>query len=1209
MDKRALQVYSTWAKENLENQIEVSLKALGINSEDDIKDAKRVGDFTVIDGDSTSYPGDLLGKRKSIIDLVKSDGYRNVIEEFAYTWFNRLIALRFMEAHGFLSHGFRIFPTKDGGIEPEIVKNVNLVGGELGLDMSLCQEYKQQGKIEELYRHILTRQCNALASQLPMLFSLDFGYLDLLLPQNLLKGETVVTRLTDIPEEAFLEDVEIIGWMYQFYISSKKDAVYASKKTITKDTLPAVTQLFTPDWIVRYMAQNSVGRLWLESYPDSPLRSEMKYYVDDAEQTPEVQAKLEEIRYKNVNPENIRIIEPCCGSGHILVYVFDLLFKMYDERGYQKRDIPTLILKNNLVGLDVDKRAAQLASFSLIMKARSVNNRFFSDEYFVKPQVYELKDSKYLEKISYRKHIKDLNLLTPEEIKLIDYIVDTFKEGKTLGSLLKVKPIDFDALDAALDKIDKQGVLTTFNTEFMNHGLERLRELSIRARLLAAKYDVMITNPPYIGISSMQSVVRDYASANYPNSKTDMFAMFMETNFVLPNGFISMINMHSWMFLSSYEQLRKAMVSSKDIITMAHLGARAFDEIGGEVVQTTTFVLRNQKEKGFAGKYFRLVNVVGENNKRKLFLEGTTVYSKASEEFYRIPGTPIAYWASEAVLSAFDSAPLLEDIAHPRKGLATTDNNRFIRFWHEVRFDRFKPYCNKDDAAKSKCKWFPLNKGGEYRRWFGNNDHVVNWQYDGKEMKEAVIKRYDGGSYTKEIRSENQYFKNSITWSALTTGAPSFRFSNYGALFDSAGSSMFPSRDVDYILGLLNTKVINELLNLINPTLNYGAGSISRIPIVSSPNDIKSKVEAFSRDSIRLSSQDWNAFEGSWEFDCHPLIRLRPSATKEDRIYDKSRSEYDRGNEIHAGTVEQAFAEWSAECEARFDKLKANEEELNRIFINIYGLQDELTPEVEDKDVTVRLADKERDIRSLISYFVGIVMGRYSLDVDGLAYAGGEWDASKYVTYQPDDDGIVPIYTSIGMEDGLTTKIIHLIKKIYGEETYRANIDFIAEALGKKSNESSEETLNRYLNEGFYPDHLKVYQKRPIYWMFSSGKNSGFKCLIYMHRYNEDTLARINGKYFLPESTRKKNELDELNAKIGSAEGRERIRLEKDRQKLAAAYNEAVEYGQVLDHMANKYIAIDLDDGVKVNYAKFQDVEFVTDNGTKVKKDLLVALK
>lgn len=617
MDKGILQRYSTWAKENLENQIEVSLKALGINSETDIRNAKKAGDVTIIDGDQSSYPADLYEKRKSIISLIGRRGYQNIIEEFAYTWFNRFIALRFMEVHGFLSHGFRVLSNPAGGIEPEILKNLSLINDDLKLDMTLCSGYKQQGKIEELYRHVLIKQCNALSGILPMLFSSDMGYLELLLPKTLLKGETVITRLVEIPETAFLEDVEIIGWMYQFYISSKKDAVYAADETITKDTLPAVTQLFTPDWIVRYMAENSVGRLWLESYPNSNLRSEMKYYVEDAEQTEEVQEKINEIKYKNVNPEEIRVIEPCCGSGHILVYVFDLLFKMYEERGYQKRDIPTLILKNNLVGLDVDKRASQLASFSLIMKARSVNNRFFNDNYYEAPHVYELQDSTLLRKLGYRKQLKELNLLNNKEIELIEYLVDTFENGKTIGSLLKVKQIDFACIDAALDKISKRAVSTLFNIDFLNNGINRLKELSNMARILSAKYDVMITNPPYRPISSMEASVVEYAAKNYPNSKTDMFAMFMETGFVKKNGFMAMINMHSWMFLSSYEKLRASLLSSKEIINLLHLGAKAFESIGGEVVQTVAFVQRNCRVNGNA-VYFRLVD---STDKEKEFID------------------------------------------------------------------------------------------------------------------------------------------------------------------------------------------------------------------------------------------------------------------------------------------------------------------------------------------------------------------------------------------------------------------------------------------------------------------------------------------------------------------------------------------------------------------------------------------------------------
>lgn len=607
MDKRILQTYSVWAKENLEKQVEVSLKTLGINGDKDIKKAKRVGDYTIIDGDSNSYPEDLLEKRGHIVALVTENGYQNVIEEFAYTWFNRFVALRFMEVHDFLPHGIRVISNRNGGVEPEILKNLSFVKGELHLDMNICASLKEKGKTEELFRYVLLHQCSALADILPMLFAKDGDYLELLLPKLLLIGDTVLTKLIEIPEENFLNDVEIIGWMYQFYISVKKAEVFASKKTITKDTLPAVTQLFTPDWIVRYMAENSVGRIWLESYPQSSLRSEMKYYVDDPEQTEEVQRKLDAIKYKNVNPEEIRVIEPCCGSGHILVYIFDLLYRMYEEKGYSAREIPSLILKNNIVGLDVDKRAAQLATFSLVMKARSVNPRFFNDNYYTVPQVYEIQDSHYLESIGYRQHMKNIGVFSDEETKAVETLVELFRNGKTIGSLIKMKPIKFECVESVVYKLEHEVVASIFEVPFTNEGCIMIKKLLAQAKVLSAKYDVMITNPPYIGISSMEAPVKDYAVKNYPNSKNDMFAMFMETGFVKPNGFTAMINMHSWMFLSSFEKLRIALLGTKEVITMAHLGARAFESIAGEVVQTTSFVMRNCRVNGNA-VYYRLVD-------------------------------------------------------------------------------------------------------------------------------------------------------------------------------------------------------------------------------------------------------------------------------------------------------------------------------------------------------------------------------------------------------------------------------------------------------------------------------------------------------------------------------------------------------------------------------------------------------------------------
>ena len=613
MDKRALQNYATWAKNNLEQQIILSLKSLGINSATDIKEARIVGDRTIIDGDFNSYPKELRNQRDNIIRLIKSDGYKHVVEEFAYTWFNRIIALRFMEIHDFLSHGFRVLSSRNGGVEPEILTHLNLVKEDLRLDLNYLESLYRQGKIEKVYRKVLFAQCNVLSKRLPMLFSSDMDYMELLLPKILLRGETVITKLVELGEEPFADEVEVIGWLYQFYVSGDRQA-FREAEIVTKDLIPTLTQVFTPDWIVRYMADNSVGRLWLESHPDSAIKKELKYYVDDARQEPDVQKRIDQIKYKDVKPEDIKVIEPCCGSGHILVYVFDLLYKMYEEQGYQSRDIPTLILKNNLVGLEIDKRASQLASFALIMKARSKNSRFFNDEYYVKPMVYEILDSTLLLNVDYAKWIKESKILDNNQINEIEWLVDKFKYAKTIGSLLKVEKKDFTRIKESISLLREKFVQNIFSTDFYNEGLNRLEKLVELAEVMSAKYDVMITNPPYLGISKIEKNAKDYLSKNYPDSKSDMFGMFMEASYCKKNGFLAMVNPDSWMFLVSFEGLRKKIIHNQYIVNMVHLGMGAFDA----VVQTTSFVIRNTPI-ATNGVYFRLVD---EKDKEAAFLAG-----------------------------------------------------------------------------------------------------------------------------------------------------------------------------------------------------------------------------------------------------------------------------------------------------------------------------------------------------------------------------------------------------------------------------------------------------------------------------------------------------------------------------------------------------------------------------------------------------------
>lgn len=833
MNKNALLDYALYARQELETQIALSLNNLGI-TKDGVANIRNVGDVYVIDGiqDSVSYR--VYELRNRIIEgHIKNATFEDVVEEFAYTWFNRIVAIRFMEVHDYFSHGFRVLSSRDGSYEPEILKNLAFVAGELNLDERIVQEYQSQEKLEDLYRYVLVQQCNALRDVIPMLFEEKGAYLELLLPNNLLSQDSVIRAIEDIPEEDFLNDIEIVGWLYQFYNSVKKDEVFASKKKITKETLPAVTQLFTPDWIVRYMAENSIGRIWMESYPNSPMKSEMKYYVDDSEQTEEVQKKIDEIKYKNVKPEDIRIIEPCCGSGHILVYAFDLLNQMYLEKGYEKREIPGLILKNNLYGLDVDKRAAQLAQFALIMKARSIDNRFFNDDRYVLPKVYEIFDSQAIED-DYREHMKTLKF-SKESIDTAYYLVKTFKDGKIIGSLLKVEERDYTAFIEELEKVKTGDIPGLFEMMFFNYGLDILKQLAELSIVLSQKYDVMITNPPYIGPASMVPQAKKYANENYSRSKSDMFAMFMETELVRDKGFTAMINMHGWMFLDSYHGLRESLLDEKSLINMVHLGARAFESIGGEVVQTTTFVMRSYHVTNYNGVFYRLTNENSQSKKESAFLDKKNVFTKSQDDFYLIPGCPIAYWKSQIIMESFKDDDLDDKLVF-RQGMTTTDNEKYLRFWHEVSLSRIGfGITSREDSVLSNKKWFPYHKGGEYRKWYGNNYYVVYYLDDGKELIELVTKKYPRISDPEFIiKNRNWYFKEGLTWSTLSTGTLGVRYSTHGFIFDAKGSMAFTkdaSSIVPYI-ALLNSKVSMDYLDVLSPTLDFNIVAIKVIPLL-----------------------------------------------------------------------------------------------------------------------------------------------------------------------------------------------------------------------------------------------------------------------------------------------------------------------------------------------------------------------------------------
>ena len=1166
MNKNALLDYALFARRELETQIALSLNNLGI-TKDGVANIKRVGDVYAIDGIQDSISQRVYELRKRIIDShINNAKFEDVVEEFAFTWFNRIVAIRFMEVHDYFPHGFRVLSSRDGSYEPEILKNLPFVAAELKLDEKRVATYQEQNRLEDLYRYVLVQQCNALKDIIPMLFEEQGAYLELLLPSNLLSHDSIIRRIEDVPEEDFLNDIEIVGWLYQFYNSVKKDEVFASKKKITKETLPAVTQLFTPDWIVRYMAENSIGRIWMESYPSSPMKSEMKYYVDDVEQTEEVQKRIDEIKYKNVKPEDIRIIEPCCGSGHILVYAFDLLNQMYLEKGYEKREIPGLILKNNLYGLDVDKRAAQLAQFALIMKARSIDNRFFNEGRFVLPKVYEIVDSQSIED-EFRAHMKTLKF-SKGSIETAYYLVKTFKDGKLIGSLLRVEERDYLSFINEIEKVREGDIPGLFEQLFFNYGLVTLKQLAELAIVLSQKYDVMITNPPYCGSSSLEDVAKKYALENYPDSKTDMFAMFMETAFEKETGFKAMINMHSWMFLPSYENLRKSILLGR-IVNMIHLGTRAFEEISGEVVQTTTFVYQKQRVEGFLAKYVRLVDFPSQQEKERQFFNTNNSIVANTDIFRDMPSSIISYWASENTYRAFREYSTVSDYGDARQGMATGDNNRFVRLWYEPDFNAIGFGCHSYDEFKStRKKYVPYTKSAGLCRWYGNYYNVL--KFDEHNYEELS---HSGNC----LPSRQYYFRENANWSLISTGSFGARYSYAGSVFDVGAHAFYGDKNVLKILGYLNSVVFEHFIKFLSPTINYNSGIVAKVPTLPIPDS----VEIIVRDNVAMAKKLWDMNEYSWDFLRHPLIR-------------------------DAESIENALLIHVDEVKKTLTQIASNEARLNELFIEQYELGGELDAGQEEVEYT-SLIERNNVIKSFLSYVIGCILGRYSPHTDGLVYAGGDWDLSKYLLFQPDDDGIIPVYQFIGIEDGLTKSICEFIKCIYGEKYYQENLNYIADSLKRKTNESAEETINNYINDGFYEDHLKTYQKRPIYWMLSSGKQGAFKCLIYLHRYNKNTLATVNTKYFLPRTAMYKAERERLQARLdsGTLDVREKKNVEAELKTIEKCEEELLEYGQVLDYLANQYIELDLDDGVKENYLKFQRIPLEV-NGARVKKDLLV---
>ena len=1217
MNKGAIQRFAIWARNELIAQVSQRAYQYGITKEG-------CGEANAVTVGGRALTGDEQKQRKELVDQIRSKGYTQVMEEVAYTWFNRFIALRFMEVNNYLPSHIRVFSDSTGAFKPEILSDV-LHLDLPGLNREKVAEYIESNDTEGLYRYLLLTQCNALNDPLPRMFEKMGGYTELLLPNNILKQDSVLGHMVaDIPEADWTDQVQIIGWLYQYYNSELKDDTFALLKKnvkITKERIPSATQLFTPDWIVRYMVENSLGRIYVDKrknegiYADGRGLDEMtwheaeseciatekliadkmgwKYYLPEAEQTQDVRKQLDEIQneYATLEVKDIKVIDPCMGSGHILVYAFDVLMQIYEATGYSQRDAAQSILENNLYGLDIDDRAAQLAYFAVMMKARQYDRRIFSRG--IQPHVYAIVESNGLDSSS-------VEYFTNNDPKLkndFGTLMDELRDAKEYGSILNISQVDFSALYARVEEV--RADISMFREIVLNSILPLIQV----AEVMAQKYDVVVTNPPYMGAGGMSGKLSEFVKKEYPETKSDLSTVFMEKTLQISrlHGYVAMINIPVWMFLSTYEKMRNTIIANNTITTMLHFGRGIF----GSDFGTTAFSIQKGRIEQYQGSYRRLFEKQGAvdtvETKERWFLEGKGSYISTQNRFSNIPGNPVAYWMSSSVENDFVTGQALSSVAEIKQGLKTGDNEKFLRLWFEVSSTKFSPF--------SGTKWFPCNKGGDYRRWYGNNDYVINWENDGFELKNF---RHPDGRQKSRPQNLQYLFREGLTYTNISSSKFGIRYCPKGFAFDAAGSMIFTSSErLYYLLGLLSSNTVLSFTSILSPTMSFEVGQIANIPFLSKPSE---KIDNLVKNCITVAKDDWDSFETSWDFQQHPLVAFRYSVSKV------------QNNPYHEQSwfLKDAYQAWEYQCDLRFEMLKKNEEELNRRFIDIYSLQGELTPEVEDTDITVRRADLGRDIRSLISYAVGCMFGRYSLDKPGLVFAGyskieqttrtldgddpelekfakqnadgsvsygsyyHEVSQNNYKSFPIDTDNIIPICDDDYFDDDITGRFVKWVETVYGKETLEENLKFIADALGGKG--TPREVIRSYFLNDFYADHLKTYQKRPIYWLFDSGKKNGFKALIYMHRYQSDLLARMRTDYVHEQQERYRTQLTHLVDAIDHAGAAERVKLTKQQKKLQEQALEIQKYEEKVHHLADQNIQIDLDDGVKHNYELFADV-------------------
>lgn len=1135
------------------------------------------GDVAVIAG--REHPRVVAEKRKALEDRIKRHGFGPTMDAMAYTWFNRLVAIRFMELHGYLDHGYRVLSHPEGKPTPELLEHAEHV--ELpGLKKDEVIDLKLAGNKEsELYRLLLTAQCNALHTAMPFLFERIDDETELLLPDNLLHSDSLIRKLVGEIDEEDWREVEIIGWLYQFYISEKKDEVIG--KVVASEDIPAATQLFTPNWIVKYLVQNTLGRQWLATYPQSALRQQMQYYIEPAEQTPEVLEQLIAITPTSLNPEDLTLLDPACGSGHILVEAYDLFKAIYQERGYRAKDIPALILQKNLFGLEIDDRAAQLASFALMMKARADDRRLFDNP--PKLNVLAFQESKGLDADELTTHLQPFDVKRVPLAKLLD----TFSYAKTFGSLIQIPP-DLNTELATMAEGLQQAIQNS--DLYAQAAAQNMLPLVAQASVLGMQFDAVVANPPYMGSNFYNSTLKTFIENNYQWAKGDLYTCFIFRNsfYAKSHGVLGMLTIPNWMFLTTYEALRGWLFKETVIETFSHNGRGVF----GSDFGTCAFTVRRSSIPEYKGSYKRLFDKQGSVASNEELSDRFGVarrFSASAIDFNRIPGSPLAYWLSENVRNIFSTNKPIGSHVTSREGMTTADNDRFLRYWFETEYQSIGwGVISEENARSTGKKWFPYIKGGDYRKWYGNTELVVNWLDDGREIKSNI------DSKTGRVRSHNYNgdyaFKSGFTWTLISSGTTGARFTDSGFMFDANGPMAFSSDDVKCMcVSMINSTLGSELLKALSPTLAFKHGHILNLPLPESSSlaiDLNSHVDEL----VSISRADWDLFEFSWGFLRCPIVC-----------------------DVHKRrTVADSFDNYRTWASESSQRVRGLEMRINASLAAACGVSNEVDSSVGIDKVTLRsnlnyryagdssVADKEMRFREdttkeMLSYSIGCVMGRFSLDKIGLIYghSGNQgFDPSQYKTFSADDDGVILLLeTNWGIRSDATRRIVEFVGVAWPREHLEENLKSIADSLGPSNGEQARDTIRRYLATGFYKHHLSMYKKRPIYWLFSSGKQRAFQCLVYLHRYHEGTLARMRTEYVIPLQGQIAARIEQLEGdKAKATSTSHRNKLQKEQNDLKKQQAELFTFEEKLKHAADQKISLDLDDGVKVNYGKFGDL-------------------